>query len=80
MKRIVTAIALSTMYFAVACQFDDAHPVQSDIVFLQRVPVEGDTGDIFQFRSYNPGAWLVRLSPPTAAGELTVLCCDKAGS
>jgi Hydrazine synthase alpha subunit middle domain len=46
------------------------------IVFLQR-PARGGMGDIFNYTSYLPGARLVKLSPPTADGELTVLCCDK---
>ncbi|HWN70816.1 MAG TPA: hypothetical protein VNM90_24410, partial [Haliangium sp.] len=46
------------------------------IVFLQR-PARGGMGDIFNYTSYLPGARLVKLSPPTADGELTVLCCDQ---
>src|SRR5438132_13133017 len=49
------------------------------LVVLQR-PKRNDTGDIFQYTSYVPGARLVKLSPPTADGKLTTLCCDKAGS
>ena len=37
-------------------------------------------GDIFQYTSYKPGAKLVKLSPPTADGVLTELCCSNAGS
>ena len=33
-------------------------------------------GDIFQYTSYLPGARLVKLSPPTADGTLTTICCD----
>src|SRR6476660_2651849 len=51
--------------------------VQS-LVILQR-PKRNDTGDIFQYTSYVATARLVQLSPPTANGTLTTLCCDKAG-
>lgn len=46
------------------------------IVFLQR-PARGAMGDIFNYTSYLPGARLVTLSPPTADGELKVVCCDQ---
>src|SRR6478672_10066007 len=48
------------------------------LVILQR-PKRNDMGDIFQYTSYIPGAKLVKLSPPTADGKQTVICCDKAG-
>ncbi|HEY0192599.1 MAG TPA: hypothetical protein VGC42_15880 [Kofleriaceae bacterium] len=48
------------------------------LVILQR-PKRNDTGDIFQYTSYVPGARLVKLEPPTADGKLTTICCDKAG-
>ena len=94
MKRIVGAssrggagakpplwgIALSAaMFGAVACAGSDPGPLDGvdSVVFLQR-PKRNETGDIFQYTSYVPGARLVKLSPPTADGELTVLCCDPA--
>jgi hypothetical protein len=46
------------------------------IVFLQR-PARGAMGDIFNYTSYLPGARLVTVSPPTADGELKVVCCDQ---
>jgi hypothetical protein len=49
------------------------------LVILQRM-ARNDMGDIFQYTSYIPGARLVKLSPPTASGKLTTLCCDQAGS
>ncbi len=49
--------------------------VQS-LVILQR-PKRNDTGDIFQYTSYVPTAKLVTLSPPTANGKLTTICCDQ---
>src|SRR5205085_4844596 len=42
------------------------------LVVLQR-PARNDTGDIFQYASYQPGARLVKLSPPTADGTLETL-------
>ena len=47
------------------------------IVFIERQAREAGMGDIFQYRSYVPGAKLMKLSPPTADGELTVICCDQ---
>jgi hypothetical protein len=49
------------------------------LVILQR-PARNDTGDIFQYTSYVPGARIVKLSPPTANGTLTTLCCDTQGT
>ncbi|HTR53002.1 MAG TPA: hypothetical protein VMJ10_20045 [Kofleriaceae bacterium] len=46
------------------------------IVILQRAS-RNDTGNIFDYTSYIPGARLIKLSPPTAAGTVTVLCCDQ---
>jgi hypothetical protein len=48
------------------------------LVILQR-PARNDTGDIFQYTSYVAGARIVKLSPPTANGTLTTLCCDSQG-
>jgi len=48
------------------------------LVILQRA-ARNDMGDIFQYTSYIPGARLVKLSPPTASGKLTTICCDQAG-
>ena len=47
------------------------------IVFIQRQSRMEGLGDIFQYSSYIAGAKLMKLSPPTADGELTVLCCDQ---
>src|SRR2546423_9206514 len=49
------------------------------LVILQR-PKRNDMGDIFQYTSYIAGARLVKLSPPTASGKLSTLCCDQAGA
>src|SRR5262245_56604190 len=77
MKRIAMGIALGTM---VACGGSDPGPLDGidSVVFLQR-PKRNETGDIFQYTSYMPTAKLVKLSPPTADGELTEICCGSAG-
>lgn len=48
------------------------------LVILQR-PKRNDMGDVFQYTSYVPGARLITLSPPTADGARTTICCDNAG-
>jgi len=80
-KRIQLGIALSAMTFgAVACGGSDPGPLDGidSVVFLQR-PKRNETGDIFQYTSYVPTARLVKLSPPTADGELTEICCGSSG-
>jgi hypothetical protein len=63
----------------VGCGSESQGPLDGvdSIVFLQRPTRNDGMGDIFQYTSYTPGARLVKLSPPTADGELTVLCCDQ---
>ncbi len=80
MKRPLTGIALSALLVVTACGSENTGPIDGvdEIVFLQRQK-RGGTGDIFQYTSYMPGARLVKLSPPTADGTLTVLCCDNMG-
>jgi hypothetical protein len=46
------------------------------LIILQR-PKRNDSGDIFQYTSYVPGARLTKLSPPTADGTKTTICCDQ---
>ncbi|HEY1555232.1 MAG TPA: hypothetical protein VGF94_10410 [Kofleriaceae bacterium] len=80
MKSIAIGAALLTT-LGVGCSGEDnSGPLGNidSIVILQR-PARNDTGDIFQYTSYVAGARLVKLSPPTAAGTVTVLCCDQAG-
>jgi hypothetical protein len=83
--KTMKSIALGTALFTslgVGCGSDDsAGPLGNvdSLVILQR-PKRNDMGDIFQYTSYLPGARLVKLSPPTADGTLTTLCCDKAGA
>lgn len=83
MKRTTLGIALSTLIVAGGCGSDGSdilseQGIQS-IVFLQRAPRLGGLGDIFQYQSYQPGGRLMKLTPPTADGELEVLCCDEQG-
>ncbi|HEY5947679.1 MAG TPA: hypothetical protein VIV40_19380, partial [Kofleriaceae bacterium] len=81
-KSIAIGAALFTAGFGVGCSNDDnSGPLGNvdSLVILQR-PKRNDMGDIFQYTSYLPTARLVKLSPPTADGTLTTLCCDKAGS
>src|SRR5262249_45968672 len=49
----------------------------SAIVILQRAPRMGGVGDVFQYTSYVAGAQLTKLSPPTADGVRTTLCCKQ---
>jgi hypothetical protein len=56
----------------------DALSTIDSLVILQR-PRRTDSGDIFQYTSYVPGARLTKLSPPTADGKKTTICCDQAG-
>ena len=79
MIRTTTTMTLSLTLALAACSGDTAQgPLDGvdSIVFLQR-PARGGMGDIFNYTSYLPGARLVQLTPPTADGELTVLCCDQ---
>ncbi|HET6612847.1 MAG TPA: hypothetical protein VFG83_12695 [Kofleriaceae bacterium] len=88
--RISAGIAISLLLLVpvLGCGSDTATPTPDGddpldgigaIAFIQRAPREADVGDIFQYQSYIPGARLVSLSPPSADGKLTVLCCDEAG-
>ena len=81
-KSIAIGAALFTAGTGVGCSNDDnTGPLGNvdSLVILQR-PKRNDMGDIFQYTSYVPTARLVKLSPPTADGVLTTLCCDKAGA
>lgn len=74
----VTLAAATLGTSLVGCGGNDPGPLDGvdSIVFVQR-PKRNEMGDIFQYTSYIPGARIVSLSPPTADGELTVLCCDQ---
>jgi hypothetical protein len=78
-KSLGIAISALTITLA-ACGSDKAQGPLDEvdaIVFIERQPRMGGMGDIFQYSSYEPGAKLVKLSPPTADGERTVICCDQ---
>ncbi|HPH68403.1 MAG TPA: hypothetical protein PLF40_21750 [Kofleriaceae bacterium] len=76
---IALSMAAAIASTAGACGGDDTGALGDvkSLVFLQRPKHNSGMGDIFQYTSYNPGARLVKLEPPTADGKLTVLCCDK---
>jgi hypothetical protein len=81
-KSIAIGAALFTAGFGVGCSSDESSGPLGNVdalVILQR-PKRNDMGDIFQYTSYVPTARLVKLSPPTADGKLTTLCCDQAGA
>jgi Hydrazine synthase alpha subunit middle domain len=78
LKSIAIGAALFTTA-GVGCGGDDnSGPLGSvdSLIILQR-PKRNDGGDIFQYTSYIPGAHIIKLSPPTAAGTKTVICCDQ---
>ncbi len=88
MQRIRQGIALTQIVGAVvaasavgACGGSDSGPLDGvdAIVFLQR-PKRNEMGDIFQYTSYKSTAHIMKLSPPTADGVLTPICCDQAGT
>jgi hypothetical protein len=56
----------------------DTGPLPNDvkaILFLQRLP-RTDSGNVFDYTSFEPGGRLVKLEPPSADGQLTVLTSD----
>ncbi|HTM20472.1 MAG TPA: hypothetical protein VL172_08195, partial [Kofleriaceae bacterium] len=81
MKRFHLGVALSAaLVGSVACGGSSDDPLDANsIVFLQRTR-RTIGGDIFQYADYQAGARIVRLSPPTADGQLSVLCCDEQGA
>ncbi|MCG8421960.1 MAG: hypothetical protein MJE77_28900 [Proteobacteria bacterium] len=75
MKR-VCLIVLGLLVGACGSESNDALDGINSITFVQR-PARGGVGNVFNYESYVPGARIVQLSPPTADGELKVLCCDQ---
>ena len=72
--------ALAITASLAACGSDSGDGPLEDvnaIVFIERQPRMDGMGDIFQYQSYVPGARLMKLSPPTADGTLTPICCDQ---
>ena len=85
-KYIATKAAIVTAIFAVSSGCgDDATPGDSAlegvsaITFIQRPARGAGIGNVFSYGSYEAGARLVELRPPTADGELSVLCCEDQG-
>ena len=84
MKQHIQSIAIGAALFtlgslgALGCGGGDSGPLSNvdSLVILQR-PKRNDVGNVFAYDSYKPGARLVQLKPPTAAGVLTTLCCDQ---
>ncbi len=86
LKTLALGTALVSAAGGVGCG-DDPVTIGDGVdtlIVLQR-PARNDMGDIFQYTSYVPktpsgkNARLVQLSPPTADGEQTTICCDQAG-
>jgi len=84
-KHQIKSIAIGAALFTlggIGCggSGSDSGPLGNvdSLIILQR-PKRNDTGDIFQYTSFKPGARIVQLQPPTADGTLTTICCDKAG-
>jgi Hydrazine synthase alpha subunit middle domain len=76
------ALALTVALLSVgSCGKSDSqdNPLKdvSAIVVLQRQARMGGVGDVFQYTSYVAGARLLKVSPPTADGVQTELCCSK---
>lgn len=80
MNNVMKNIAIGALAAsAVGCGGgNDGGPLDNvdALVILQR-PKRNDTGDIFQYTSYVPGARIVKLSPPSADGQLTTICCTQ---
>jgi hypothetical protein len=76
-SRPLAGLVLLAALLGAGCGGDDAGALDGidSIVFLQR-KARNETGDIFQYRSYLPTARIVTLTPPTADGQLDVLCCE----
>ena len=73
-------VAIPLLVAAIAgCTDKSVSPIPPDvkaIVFLQRTPRNNQMGNVFDYTSYEPGGRIVKLEPPTADGQLTVLTSD----
>jgi hypothetical protein len=77
--RGVGVVALAAAAAVVGCSSEEGQGPLDEvdaIVFIERPSRMDGLGDIFQYQSYVAGARLLKLSPPTADGELTELCCS----
>jgi hypothetical protein len=75
--RLTLGMAIASAAFA-ACSSNDTPSLPPDvkaIVFLQRMP-RLDSGNVFDYTSFQAGGRLVMLEPPAADGKLTVLTSD----
>lgn len=79
MRHVAKFLSLGLLAVTACGGSDSKGPLDEvdAIVFIQRQSRMEGLGDIFQYESYVAGAKLMKLSPPTADGELTVLCCDQ---
>lgn len=79
MRHVAKILSLSIVAGAACGGGDSKGPLDEvdAIVFIERASRMDGLGDIFQYGSYVAGARLMKLSPPSADGELTVLCCDQ---
>jgi hypothetical protein len=83
-KQHIQSIAIGAALFtlgALGCGGGDTGPLSNvdSLLILQRPMRNKDVGNVFGYTSYKPGARLVQLKPPTAAGTLTTLCCSDQG-
>jgi hypothetical protein len=78
LKNIKYLVAVFAGLFACSSNSSQGPLDEVDsIVFIERQARMGGMGDIFQYNSYVAGAKLVKLSPPTADGTRTEICCTQ---
>jgi hypothetical protein len=75
--RLALGLVIASAAFAACSNGNNAPTLQgvSAIVFLQRIP-RMDSGNVFDYTSFQAGGRLVMLSPPASDGKLTVLTSD----
>lgn len=81
MRSVTSALVAALTLGAAGCggSGSESNPLEnvSALIILQRAPRMGGVGDVFQYTSYEPGARLVKLQPPTADGTVSPICCDQ---
>jgi hypothetical protein len=80
MKQHIQSIAIGAALFtlgALGCGGGDSGPLSNvdSLIILQRA--KPPVGNVFDYNSYKPGARLIQLKPPTAAGKVIPICCDQ---
>src|SRR5678816_3970917 len=80
-KNHIKSIAIGAALFTFAgidSSSVDSGPLGNvePLTILQR-PTRNDNDHIFQYTADVPGARHIQLSPPTADGTLTTICCDQ---